>query len=145
MEKNRKDVNTQVFPGFPSTNVNFLHFLTYNIKYKSVFECDRKVRTDERLQQKQQLQDAAFGAQTRHEAAMDATGALYDKLMASYTAAHHHLVRQHPAPSVGPPGLDHLMSVLSASCPTVCRAAKRTSNDRRMRSSAAVRRNAWRN
>ncbi|TWW72395.1 dynein regulatory complex subunit 2 isoform X2 [Takifugu flavidus] len=56
----------------------------------SGFNHDKKVRTDERLRQKQQLQDAAFGAQTRHEAAIEATGALYDKLMASYAAAHHH-------------------------------------------------------
>lgn len=66
---------------------------------------------DEHLQQKQQLQDAAFDAQTWHEAAIEATGALYDKLMASYTAAHHHLVCQHPALSVDPLGFDHLMSV----------------------------------
>lgn len=66
---------------------------------------------DKRLQQKQQLQDAAFGAQTRHEAAVEATGALYDKVMASYAAAHHHSVRQHPALSVDPLGFDHLMSV----------------------------------
>lgn len=66
---------------------------------------------DERLQQKQHLQDAAFDAQTRHEAAIEATGALYDKVTATYAAAHHHLVRQHPALSVAPLGFDHLMSV----------------------------------
>lgn len=85
--------------------------MIYNIKYKSVFECGRKVRTDKRLQQKQQLQDAASGAQTRHEAAIEATGALYDKVMASYAAARRHSVRRRPARCVAPLGFDHLMSV----------------------------------
>lgn len=86
-----------------------------------MFECGRKVRTDERLRQKQQLQDAAFGAQTRHEAAIEATGALYDKLMASYAAAHHHSVRQHPAsgPLCGSAGVSSSDVCPSVSCPTV--------------------------
>lgn len=54
---------------------------------------------EERLQHQQQLQDAAFGVQTQHEAAIDEPTALYNKVMASYTAAHRHLVGQLPAPS----------------------------------------------
>lgn len=66
----------------------------FNITYKGVFECGRKVRMEEHLQHQQQLQDAAFGVQTQHEAAIEETGALYNKLMALHTAAHHHLVRR---------------------------------------------------
>lgn len=55
---------------------------------------------EERLQHQQQLQDAAFGVQTQHEAAISETAALYNKVMASCTTAHHHLVGPLPAPSV---------------------------------------------
>lgn len=67
----------------------------------------------ERLQHQQQLQDAAFGVQTQHEAAIDETTALYTKVAASYTPALHHSVGPPPGPP-GPLGLDLLFICL---CP----------------------------
>lgn len=65
---------------------------------------------EERLQHQQQLQDAAFGVQTQHEAAVDETAALYNTVMASYTAAQHHRVGPLPLP-LGPLGSGPLTSV----------------------------------
>lgn len=42
---------------------------------------------EEHLQRQQQLQDAAFAAQTQHEDAVDETTELYDRAMASYAPA----------------------------------------------------------
>lgn len=58
--------------------------------------CCREEGVEERVQHQQQLQAAAFGLQTQHEAAIDETAALYNKLLASYTAARRHLVRRLP-------------------------------------------------
>lgn len=100
---------------------------------------------EERQQHQQQLQDAAFGVQTQHEAAIDETAALYNQVMASYTTAQHHLVGQPPP---GQPGRDHLTCVRppvpASRCATGRRAAKRTSKGRKTRSSAAASRNVWR-
>lgn len=67
---------------------------------------------EERQQHQQQLQDAAFGVQTQHEAAIDETAALYNQVMASYTTAQHHLVGQPPPGSAGPRPSDV--------CPSAC-------------------------
>lgn len=53
---------------------------------------------EERLQHRRRLQDAADGLQAQHEASGDEMAALYNKVMASYTAAQRHLVGQHPPP-----------------------------------------------